>query len=292
MRSARERPDASETFGKSASPHASEAFGQRSSGSRGRRADPVRLTILLVCLGLSLIALVRSENVFTRGEPAAASAGSEPSASPSPCGSDRSLKLANVTAEELLSLRESVEAALRPAGGRGYELGTVLPTAVWTDAPPVNGTLERLAGRRWPGSLEIRQWAPDPQWGASYRDDLVGDVFLFTTSTQASRFFSEASSVKCHRSGFARPATRPAKARNLIWVNPDGATEEDVFLLRGRRVYRIVDVRPQNHQPPPSRREKVTGIATVEALACNLPGVRCPVTHRLNQGIYAVGTSI
>jgi hypothetical protein len=293
MRSAREHPDASEAFGGGAPAQASEAFGQKRSWvPRARSLELVRLPSLLVCLGLSLFALVRSESVFTRGERAAASAGSEPSASLSPCGADRSLTLATVTADELLDLRASVEAALRPAGGREYELGTVSPTAVWTDNPPVNDTLERLAGRRWPGSLEIRQWAPDPQWGASYRDDLVGDVFLFSTSRQASRFFREATSVKCHRSGLVRPAARPAKARNLTWINPDGETEEDVFLRHGRLVYRIVDVRPQNHEPPPSRHEKAMGIATVEALACNLPGAVCSGVHRLSQSVRAVGTSI
>jgi hypothetical protein len=224
-----------------------------------------------------LIALVRSGNIAVLQEALSGSGESQASASPpSWCVPGQPPELASVDAEQLLELRSSVETALRPAHGSGYAWGTIAPTDAWTDNPP----LSYSTGDRWPGGFEIRQWAPDPQWGASYRDDIVGDVFLFTTSNRASRFFAEATSVRCHRSGSERFLARPPGARNLNWVNPDNATQEDIFLLRGRLVYRIDDVRPQNEEPRPSRAEKRVGVATVDVLACHLPGAGCPTRRR------------
>jgi hypothetical protein len=145
---------------------------------------------------------------------------------------------------------------------------------VWTDGGPESGA-ERLTATRWPGSYEVRQWVPDPQWGASYRDDIVADVFLFSDRTQAHRFFGEAASARCRRSASASFTRRLPAARRLTWVNPDDETEEDVYLLHGRAVFRLVDVRPQDHEPPPSRAADRIGFATIERLACVLPGARC-----------------
>jgi hypothetical protein len=91
---------------------------------------------------------------------------------------------------------------------------------------------------------------------------------------QARRFFSEASSSRCRRSASAMAARRPPGARELVWINPDGVTEEDVFLLRARMVYRFVDVRPQ-HGESPSRAEDQVGLTTDAELACTLPDAHC-----------------
>jgi hypothetical protein len=268
MRFAWARRDASEAFGTAPPPHASEAFGQKPARGPRSSEERARLAVLLACLGLSLIALVRSNNVFVSQAPVAASP-------PSWCLPRQPPKLARITAGQLLDLRAIMESVMRHTGGRGYVWGTVPPTVAWTDNAPESDSLNGLAGGRWPGSFEIRQWAPDPQWGASYRDDVGGDVFLFAESAQATRFFSEATSIRCHRSGSERLAELPSQARYLTWVNPDGATQEDVFVLRGRLVYRISDVRPQNDRQPPSSAEQEVGVATVEALACTLPGAKC-----------------
>jgi len=103
-----------------------------------------------------------------------------------------------------------------------------------------------------------------------------GEIYLFATASQAHRFFDEATSTRCHRSGVARPAPRPADARNVIWVNPDGVTEEDVFAVDGRRVYRIVDVRPARDEKPRWSAEQQVGVLTVDRLACTIPGADCP----------------
>jgi hypothetical protein len=150
----------------------------------------------------------------------------------------------------------------------------VYPSDVWTDGGPESGA-ESATTARWPGSYEIRQWVGDPQWGASYRDDIVADVFLFSDPAQARRFFGEAASLRCRRSASASPTRRLPEARSLTWINPDDATEEVVYLLRGRTVYRLVDVRPQKQEPRPSRAADRIGFATIEALACALPEARC-----------------
>jgi hypothetical protein len=149
-----------------------------------------------------------------------------------------------------------------------------VPTnAVWSDNSPEGPS---QAGGLWPAGYEMRRWAPDAEWGASYHDDIVGDVFLFAEPQQASRFFEEASDVQCHRDARALSASRPAGARNLIWVNPDDVTQEDALVLLGRRVYRISDVRPQRTSVAPSLAQQQRGIVTVDAVACVIPGAICP----------------
>ena len=44
-----------------------------------------------------------------------------------------------------------------------------------------------------------------------------------------------------------------------------------MFLLRGRRVYRIAEVRP----PQPAGFQQLMGVRWVDALACRLPDANC-----------------
>jgi hypothetical protein len=165
---------------------------------------------------------------------------------------------------------------MRGADGRVYASGAVPPETAWTDEPPEGRSLDLSKAGLGPASYELREWAPDPKWGPAYEDDVVGDTFLFAQASEARRFFDEVASVRCHRSGVERPAPRPPGARNLIWVNPDGVTEEDVFLLRGRAVYRIAEVRAGRNQTPRWSASQQTAVATINRLACTLPGAACP----------------
>ena len=66
----------------------------------------------------------------------------------------------------------------------------------------------------------------------------------------------------CPSTTLPTPAPLPPGARNLIWDNPDGVTQEDVFLVRGSLVYRVGTVT-----------ERQKGLATVNRLAFALPEI-------------------
>jgi hypothetical protein len=269
MRSPGRSPDAGDAFGCTPPPHASEAFGaQRTSGIRAQ----TRFVFLLLYLVFTATMLARSHNIIAGEHQTSASSSPTPPSSPSGCEPEPP-PLATVNASQLLALRAATQAVMSYAGGYGYAWGTVLARDVWADNPPESAESSRT-GRR-PGSFEIRQWVPDPHWGASYRDDIVADAFMFSTAAQARHFFREAMSTRCRRTASVTPAKRVRNASDLNWVNPDGATEEDVFLLRTPTVYRIVDVRPQNDNSPPSRADDQIGFTTAEKLACTLPRASC-----------------
>jgi hypothetical protein len=276
MRSTRSNQDAGDAFGTVPPPHASQAFGATRASAPQWLAARVRLVVLLIYLGLSMKAFLDSEKPFVAEDRTSASLSSPGGgSSPSVCEPEQPPRLITVNASQFLALRASVQTVMSHAGGSRYAWGTISPRDAWADNEPESATAESSTTGRWPGSFEIRQWASDPQWGASYSDDIVADVFAFSTSTQALRFYSEATSTRCRIAASATPASRAPDARDLNWVNPDHATEEDVFLLRARIVYRIVDVRPQNQEPPPSRAEDQIGFTTAETLACTLPEARC-----------------
>lgn len=227
--------------------------------------------MLLVGLGLATVGLIGNHNMFVAGDSASSGTASEQSE----CGARRSPVLATVSTRQILALRAIVQSVTRRAGGHEYESGTVLPIDAWADNSPENSATEGSRRTHWRGSFEVRQWAPDPQWGASYSDDIVVDAFMFPTPQAALRFFGKAASTRCRNSASTAVATRPADARELNWVNPDDATEEDLWLARGRVVYRLADVRPGASDQPPSSPADRVGFKTVEALACALPEARC-----------------
>ncbi len=227
----------------------------------GRR---VRLPVLLVCLGIAVFALLGSHNsILSRGSGSSA-------ASPDWCVPVTPPPLRNVPWRQVEDLRASLLPVMAPLARSRYAWGIVSAEDVWTVNSPQSIRSSEMDGL-WPASYEMRSWAIDPQL-APEQDDIVADVFLFAASGQARRFFAEATGTRCHRDGTERPASQPPQARNLTWVNPDGPTQEDVFLLRGPRVYRIGDVRPRTH----SSAEQRPGVSRINALACALPGANCP----------------
>jgi hypothetical protein len=171
-------------------------------------------------------------------------------------------------------LRASVLAVMAPLARSRYAFGSVSPEDAWSDELP-QALSSPSAGGSWPASYEMRSWVTDPQL-APQHDDIVADVFQFADREHARQFFAGASVARCHRKGTSPHASQPPQARDLVWINPDGVTQEDVFLLRGRRVYRVSNVRPPAH---PSSHQQQTGARRVDALACGLPDAQCSRPH-------------
>lgn len=191
------------------------------------------------------------------------------------CTPEQPPVLATVDVDQLRALRSVARSVAARAGGHEYESGIVQAIDAWEDDPPERVTTTGSTKTHWTGSWEIRQWAPDPQWGTSYRDDVATDVFMFHTPLQARRFFAEAASARCRERASETKAMRPPGARELNWGNPDRATQEDLWLTRGRVAYRIADVRPGAEDRLPSTESERIGFRTIEALACGLPEAHC-----------------
>ena len=105
-------------------------------------------------------------------------------------------------------------------------------SVAWSDeepAPPAT-----LPAARRPAGYEMRWWAPNG-------DDVVADVLVFASDAQARRYLLLASSAHCREQASHGLAAHPPLARNLSWLNPDGALQADVFFARGSRVYRVAD---------------------------------------------------
>jgi hypothetical protein len=168
-------------------------------------------------------------------------------------------------------------ASVMPAFGRTFEQGTVGAKAVWTDVEPEGGVRALTAPGLRAADYEIRRWAPDPVYGARAGDDIVADAFAFPSQADAQTFFARASSAHCHRDGATVAASAPGSVRNLIWLNPDGYAQEDAFHVHANVVYRVSDVRPDSpHGPGPRwNLDGRVGTATVNRIACRLPGALC-----------------
>jgi len=178
------------------------------------------------------------------------------------CGAAQ-VALPNLDLDGVVRLRATLLPALAELGGRRYEGGTVAPGNLWSDAHPRPLRLSRERGGRWPAGYEIRQYLPGS-------DNVGADALLFAQASQAQQVFDEASRARCYPAGVAEAARTPPRALNLTWLNPDGFTEEDVLLLRGRTLFRIADVRSRS-----TAGQRTAGLATVDRLACALPAAEC-----------------
>jgi hypothetical protein len=169
---------------------------------------------------------------------------------------------------KLSPLREQLARLVPQRVARLYEEGTVLAASAWTDEEPAPPAVSPTALR--PAGYEMRWWAPNG-------DDVVADVLVFADAAHAQRFLSLASSARCRRKASPQGAASPPLARNLSWLNPEGAAQADVYMARGERVYRIADApagqATGNIQPESLAR----AMLTIDTLACLLPGARCSV---------------
>ncbi len=174
--------------------------------------------------------------------------------------------------EELVELRAGLLRVFALSGGRRYAGGIVTPEDMWSDDLPLRLRSTRLANGLWQSGYEMRWWTRDYDVGA--------DTFVFGETRRAREFFGEAASTDCHRVGVVWPALSPPRARNLAWVNPDHARQNDVFLLRGRHVYRIVAVRLEGAPAETAQVERRTSARLIDPLACVLPGAGCTASGR------------
>ncbi len=188
------------------------------------------------------------------------------------CIAHRLPALAGADIEELVELRRGPLAVFESSGGRRYAGGIVTPEDMWSDDSPLRVRSSRLADGLWPAGYEMRWWTRDYDVGA--------DALLFGEAREAREFFEEAASTYCHRAGVVWPALSPPRARNLTWVNPDDAQQTDVFLLSGRRVYRVAAVRLQGAPAETAQAERRTGARLTDTLACALPGAGCTASGR------------
>lgn len=168
-----------------------------------------------------------------------------------------------VAPQRLGGLREAVARVLPDRLGRLYEEGAVTGATAWSDDEPLPPAVSVTARR--PAGYEMRWWAPDG-------DDVVADVYEFANGKAAQRFLDLAGSGRCRRRAREQPSERPAQARNVSWVNPDGASEVDLYMARGPRVYRVADAPAVSPGRGP---QLARALYTIDLLACLLPEAGC-----------------
>jgi hypothetical protein len=167
---------------------------------------------------------------------------------------------------ELFELREALRQVALDSGAKLYEQGPAESSYMWSDDEP--GTVWALPpAPSQPGGYELRWWLSN---GA----DLVVDGLVFADGGQARDFFKRATSGRCRTAAAALDAFSPPGGRNLVWRNPDGFAQEDLFLLSGRRVYRVAAVLPGVGGKITSRGRR-EGFSLVDELSCALPGAPC-----------------
>lgn len=234
----------------------SDSDGDQRPRERPRRRRLWALIVVLVaCLAaFAVVSVTRS--------------GSSDSQSASRCIARASIPEVELVAPKAVgALREDVARALPQRVGRLYEEGTVRSSVAWSDEEPAPPATSPQARR--PAGYEMRWWAPNG-------DDVVADVLVFASDAQARRYLLLASSVHCREQASHGLAAHPPLARNLSWLNPDGALQADVFFARGARVYRVADA-PAGGSPQAVRARGGLrhAVATIDVLACLLPSAHC-----------------
>lgn len=173
-----------------------------------------------------------------------------------------------VNSTELTLLRSSLSGVMGTTDGRLYDGGIVTSANVWSDNAPVKNVADELrASGKVPGAYEMRWWA-------SSGDDIVADVFRFSTVALAHDFFERASSARCRPYGDKTVAISPPGGQNLVWLNPDDFMQADVFLVRGKSAYRVADV-PRWQDDLRSAASRHITLTVVNKLACVLARAGC-----------------
>jgi hypothetical protein len=193
---------------------------------------------------------------------------------PAGCPGREAPQVASIPTRDLPALRDELSTIVAARVGRLYEAGPVTASNLWTDGEP---RLSPAPGSSAPAAYEVRWWALDRDGN---EDDVGADVLEFATPDEARNALALAGSPRCRRDAAARATQLPAGARMLSWTNPDNAQEFDVMFVRGRRLYRTIDVPPgyllDATGPRQGALERARAAMTAEALACALPGAGCP----------------
>jgi hypothetical protein len=237
----------------------------------------LRLGVLLVCLAVSLIALVDTRIAwFGLGAGGAQAGGLRFLAG---CPGREAPEVANVSTADLPALGDELSRIMPADVGRVYESGQIAASNLWSDDEPQP---RPPAGPSTPAAYEVRWWALDRDGN---EDDVVADVLEFASAAQAEDTLALAASPRC-RSSSSHAAVHalsfPTGARELSWVNPDHIQQWDVLFVRGRRLYRVSDVPPEYLLTTTGARhdelERARAGATPDALACALPAAGCPAS--------------
>lgn len=117
-----------------------------------------------------------------------------------------------------------------------------------------------------PAGYEIRWWAPSGH-------DVAADVLLFEDADIARDFFDRAVDTRCREAATTASASYPTGGVDLEWRNPYGYMQQDLFLVRGPRVYRFSVVRPQDKGVPDAGRRK-EGFRLVNSLGAPVEAPR------------------
>jgi hypothetical protein len=228
-----------------------------------------RLTVLLVLLGLSILAALSTRTGLFDPTDGTKEALGDPFAEG--CPGHGAPEVTSTSTAHLAKLSDSLSQLIGTQYGQPYEKGIATSDSAWSDNPPMPPSSTGKSAMGPPAGYEIRWWV-------QRRNDIAADVFEFATAEQAKDFLMRATNTRCRHDGVARHAPFPRQAYNLLWINPDNATEQDVLFASGRRAYRVVDVRATQPRPVRSRRsEQEIGTLTVDLLACKLPGANCQI---------------
>lgn len=148
-----------------------------------------------------------------------------------------------------------------------YEQGLVSGAAAWTDMEPGTGGVP--SSRSPYAGFEMRWWIWTWGW-----NDVVADVFLFEDAATAADYIELVSDTECRRNTMAEAASLPPGGRYLEWSNPFNFAQQDVFLRRGSRVYRVSVVQ-SGVGSKATKAKRETGFRLVSEIACGLPRSGC-----------------
>jgi hypothetical protein len=227
---------------------------------------PTRLILLLIVL--AVVAAFGAHKVFTAGTGRTAAA-CYPTGRPLPRWS--------------LAKTQQMVAATRVrylvGAGRVDVEGPQDPMAAWSDQVPSSASsrdpflVPALAG------YEIRWWSPEGVHEAA-------DLFVFRTAGDAARYVRLTTTPRCRAAGtISYPIAAPAGARSLIWDNPLGYLQADVFFSRGSRAYRVSEVPYVPRYEAPGAADGRRVLQTPQQIAAYLASCassvnRCPFAIR------------
>lgn len=219
------------------------------------------LFLLLILAGLAAYAVTQRPWALGGDEESAAAAAL------SNCPSATTPQLQTVDLDRLDRLRDGITAqAVFGAELHSYEEGFVGTAAAFSDQEPTMQPIS-TSDQGVEAGYEIRWWTPS-------RHDVVADVWLFEDAGSAEEFVDRATSRRCRVSARETMAPVPKGGVDLEWRNPFGFMQQDLYLARGPRVYRLSVVVPgaPDHPVASVRRE---GFKLVNALGCELLGLSC-----------------
>jgi len=235
----------------------------------------VRLGLLLVCLLATILAFVAVGGVPHDLGGAHAQVGE--GASGAECPGRSAPEVDYIPLRDVGTLRRAVSRIVPSRLWREYEEGIVTTGNLWLDNRPLPASESLSRAGLVSAGYELRWWVPGRTGG---ENDIAVDVLEFATNAKAEDVLAKAESPRCRASGEARAVSTPPGGSSLFWVNPDRVEEWDALFVRGRRLYRIVDV-PPGHVLAATEHatrglDDPSALVTVDSLACAVQGADCP----------------